>query len=152
MLTLVKDLVWTQISQHIRCLHKHIGPTAQIPDDFYYHGPEELTFKVTNGSVGVIYNYLSKINDHFHMTNYKSAFPGLGRTDDAVRDARRQELLFLLDLCKHIEWPLCDNVVKCQKPNQMQLPDVHILINENNFITFPIQILQVKSLARKTYW
>ena len=85
MLTLIKDLIWIQISWDIRCLHKHIGPTAQIPEDFYYQGPEELTFKVTNGSVGVIYNYLSsKINDHFHMMNYESAFPGPSRTDDAV--------------------------------------------------------------------
>ena len=114
--------MWTQISQDIRCLREHIGPTAQIPDDFYHHGPEELTFKVTNGSVGVLYNYLSsKINDHFHMTNYESTFPGLGRIDDAIRDARRQQLLFLSDLCKHIEWPSCDNVEKCQKPNQMML-------------------------------
>ena len=100
MLTLVKDLMWTQISQDIRCLHEHTGPTAQIPDDFYYHGPEELTFKVTNGSVGVIYNYFSsKINNHFHMMNCESAFPGPGGIDDAIRDARRQELLFLSDLC-----------------------------------------------------
>ena len=86
------------------------------------------------------------------MMNYESAYPGLGGIDDAIRDTRRQELLFLSDLCKHIEWPSCNNAEKCQKPNQMQMPDVCVLINENDFITFPIPIITVEIIGKKDIW
>ena len=101
----------------------------------------------------ILYSYLSCCTlSQEHMDLWQKAFPGEGEVDPEDKKAVTQTCEFLSNMCKMIEWLICDKHIKCTKPNERRNPDVVVWIPPTDETTFPIPLLIVKIVGGKNVW
>ena len=165
------DIFRTQVHRDARAAKIKGGSHPTKYKEFYYNGKVPLDLEVFNNNYILPYAYATSVLKRpYNVENRQAAFPlysggkseysdlehptDYDRQTKATADAHVEDLHMMALLMKRNWWPegVCkkrDNV-RCPKPSKGAQPDILVEIPANAYFAFPVPVLHVEIVGKKT--
>ena len=165
------DIFRTQVHRDARAAKIKGGSHPTDYKEFYYNGKVPLDLEVFNNNYILPYAYATSVlKRHYNVENRQGAFPlysgGKSEYSDlehptdydiqtkATADAHIEDLHMMALLLKRNWWPegVCQKRgnVRCPKPSKGAQPDILVEIPANAYFAFPVPVLHVEIVGKKT--
>ena len=165
------DIFRTQVHRDAKAAGIKRGSHPGKYKEFYYNGRVPLVLEVFNNNYILPYAYATSVLKRNHnVENRQKAFPlysdgksqysdlmyptDYDRQTKATANAQLDKLHMMAHLMKRNWWPegVClkrDNV-RCPKPSKGARPDIMVEIPANGYFAFPVPVLHVEVVGKKT--
>ena len=165
------DIFRTQVHRDAKAAGIKGGSHPAKYKEFYYNGRVPLVLEIFNNNYILPYAYATSVLKRpYNVDNRQKAFPlysdgkseysdlmhptDYDRQKKATANAQLDKLHMMAHLMKRNWWPegvcLKDDNVKCPKPSKGARPDIMVEIPANAYFAFPVPVLHVEVVGKKT--